>query len=277
MKALMNYVADERGDGIVPFLLDNQWSGATPVPIEVDIDDARPFANTLSLSKQGFVIDRLISGVTDYRDEEQLSRLFAPAVTDRIVRLTGAKWALTFAHNVRFSDRSPLSTSTPVAAPARIVHSDLGPLFNPANIDENPLSKDAAAEMERRLGKGRAPKKWCVYNVWQQISPPPQDKPLALCDLRTVSGEDILNGHGRDGTPDSRIYGLTFFQHNPAHRWYYFSDMLPGEVLIFSAYDPEAGPVNARVPHNAFELSNDPDHAIPRNSIEIRALAVFEE
>jgi hypothetical protein len=275
MRASINYVAD-RGDGIVPFVLDAQWTGADRVPTNVEICDARTLSPAPSLDREGIVLERLISGVTDYRDQGQLDALWLPAVAEMVKRVSGARWVVPWASNVRFSNRDPLSSSTQVAAPARVAHSDLSPAFDPARIGDEPVSAAAAAEIQRRLG-GKAPKRWRAFNVWQQISPPPQDTPLAFCDLSTVAPEDILDGQGTLGIPGSRTFGLTFFRANPRHRWYYFSDMLPGEAVVFSAYDSEAGDVAGRVPHIAFDLPEPAANAVPRNSIEVRALAVFED
>ena len=275
MKLITNYVAD-RGDGIVPFVLDTHWTGVELVPTSIEVNDARPLAGSLSLDREGFVLEHLVSGVTDYTDPAQIEALWMPAAAELIKRVSGAKWVVVWATNVRFSNRDSRSLSTPVAAPARAVHSDLRPGFDPARIGEEPVSAAAAAEMLRRMG-GRTPKRWRAYNLWQQISPPPQDTPLAFCDLRSVQPGDILNGRGTDGTPDSRVFGLTFFKANPEHRWYYFSNMLPGEAVIFSGYDPAGGPTFAQVPHNAIDLPDPPANAVPRNSIEVRGIAVFEE
>ncbi len=275
MKITLNY-AQDRGDGIVSFVLDRQWSGATRVPATVEVADARPIAGSLSLDNQGFILDRIVSGVTDYRDWSQLETFWAPAAAECVRRATGAKWAMSWALNTRFSENDELSNSTPVAAPARVTHSDFRPDFDPAKVGEEPFSAAAAAEVERRLGN-RTPRRWQAFNVWQQISPPPQDTPLALCDSSTVAPDDILIGEGRISPDIEKIIGLTFYRHNPAHRWYYFSDMLPGEALIFSGFAPAAGPVYRQVPHVAFDLPNPPSHAILRRSIETRVVAVFEE
>ena len=124
---------------------------------------------------------------------------------------------------------------------------------------------------------GKTPKKWRVFNIWQQISPPPQDTPLAFCDVRSVKKEDILNGQGKHLDRPDFTFGLTFYAHNPDHKWYYFPDMLPGEAIIFSSLDLNGGEVLRQVPHNAFDLPELAPNFVPRNSVEVRVVAVFEE
>jgi hypothetical protein len=63
-------------------------------------------------------------------------------------------------------------------------------------------------------------------------------------------------------------------RHNPAHRWLYYRDMQPDEVLVFRGYGNE--PVwKAGVPHSAFDDSSWPPNGPARVSIEARAFAVY--
>lgn len=274
MKATINYVIPPQ-DGVVRFVLDNHWSGLNLDPRTVPISDARKLPAPTTLDREGFTLTRVVSGVTDYRDEQQLKSLWMPAVCETIKSLTGASWVATFAHNVRFSNNSANATKTSVSAPARAIHADLSPAFDLARLGDEPLAGEAALAMKNRWGN-QLPRRWRVYNIWQQISPPPQDTPLALCDLTSIDPGDILDSAGRDTLGSDKVYALTFFRHNPGHRWFYFSNMLPGEAIVFSGYDPQA-PDNSRVAHTAFDLPRSPVHAVPRNSIEIRAVAAFDD
>jgi hypothetical protein len=63
---------------------------------------------------------------------------------------------------------------------------------------------------------------------------PVQDSPLALCDARSFTdadliASDLVYAHVRGET--SRV------AYNPAHHWYYFSDMQPDEVLFIRVHD----------------------------------------
>jgi hypothetical protein len=63
---------------------------------------------------------------------------------------------------------------------------------------------------------------------------PVQDSPLALCDARSFTDNDLIASdlvyaHVRGET--SRV------AYNPAHRWYYFSGMQPDEVLFIRVHD----------------------------------------
>lgn len=87
-----------------------------------------------------------------------------------------------------------------------------------------------------------------------------------------LQAEDVL---ANEGAPHQ--FDISFFRPSPGQQWGYFSDMLPGEAVIFSAFDLRGDARRARVPHAAFDIPDAPAHAVPRNSIEIRALVVFDD
>jgi hypothetical protein len=62
--------------------------------------------------------------------------------------------------------------------------------------------------------------------------------------------------------------------YNPAHHWYYFSDMQPGEVLFIQVHD-SANDGRARLSfHTSFDNPLTPG-APPREGIEVRTLVFF--
>ena len=151
-----------------------------------------------------------------------------------------------------------------------------------------PAAEAAVAALKARFGDA-APPRWRIFNIWQALSPPPQDTGLALCKLSSVAEEDVIDGRGYFASPQMRAeevladesaphqFDISFFRHNPDQQWGYFADMLPGEALIFSAFYPRVDVRKARVPHGALDLPDAPPHAVPRNSIETRALVVFDD
>jgi hypothetical protein len=92
-----------------------------------------------------------------------------------------------------------------------------------------------------------------------------------MCDARSFSDDDLIASdlvypHVRGET--SRV------EFKPAHRWYYFSEMQPEEVLLIRVHD-SANDGRARLSfHTSFENPLTPS-APPRESIEVRALVFF--
>lgn len=74
----------------------------------------------------------------------------------------------------------------------------------------------------------------------------------------------------RYGDRTGEIYYLV---HEPRQRWYFASDMSVDEAWLFKNFDSAPGRARA-APHSAF---TDPRYleVPPRESIEVRALAIF--
>jgi hypothetical protein len=108
------------------------------------------------------------------------------------------------------------------------------------------------------------------------------DNPLALCDARSVSPEDLVAtdilhfGEHDLAVPrhSGQIYSV---RHNPAHRWFYVSEMRPDEVLLLKCYDSRADGRARFMPHTGFRNPACPSEFVPRESIEARTLVVFDE
>jgi hypothetical protein len=65
------------------------------------------------------------------------------------------------------------------------------------------------------------------------------------------------------------------YRANPAHRWCYFKDMTPDEVLVFKTADSDKSRAH-HVPHTAFSDPTCPAGTPPRGSLEARVLTVFK-
>ena len=114
-----------------------------------------------------------------------------------------------------------------------------------------------------------------AYNLWRAITPPPQNPALALCDLRTVRGDQLVRAEsiGGRGAPQARME-FYVLRHDPDHRWCWFSNLQPDELLVFQQFDTAAaGPSGC--PHTAFLDPRCPPGAPARASLEARAYAVF--
>ena len=92
---------------------------------------------------------------------------------------------------------------------------------------------------------------------------------MAADDEVTVNAVTAGAGDG-----DMR-HDTTGYLYNPEHRWHYFRDMTPDEVLVFKAHDTD--PTGAgRVPHTAFTDPTCPPGTPTRASVEMRGLALFD-
>jgi len=130
------------------------------------------------------------------------------------------------------------ATREGLAVPSRQVHNDHTVNSAPRRVRDH-LGADAEELLKHRFG---------IVNVWRPIP------------------SDLVYAHVRGET--SRV------AYNPAHRWYYFSDMQPDEVLFIRVHD-SANDGRARLSfHTSFDNPLTPG-APPRESIEVRTLVFF--
>jgi hypothetical protein len=174
----------------------------------VAIRDGREILGKLSLDTNGFVLTVHETAVKDFYDPEEVKSVYYPEVERLIKRVTDAQRVVVFDHIVR----NPLLAERGekgVRFPARTVHNDYSFKSAPQRV------RDLLPEEADRLLKHR----FAEINVWRAIRGPIESSPLALCDARSLSAEDIV--------PADLVYrdrvGETFgFLYNPKHRWYYF-------------------------------------------------------
>jgi hypothetical protein len=231
-----------------------QWNGIDD-PRDVRIEDARGREAEFTLDRNGFALVESPTAVTDFYDPDQIKRTYYPEVERLLRGALGASKVFVFDHNVRNASRTDL------APPSRQVHNDHTVNSAPRRVRDH-LPDEADELLKHRFG---------VVNVWRPIRGPVLDSPLALCDARTFSDDDLIASdlvyaHVRGET--SRV------EYRPTHRWYYFSEQRADEVLLIRIHD-SASDGRARLSfHTSFEnpLASG---APPRESIEVRALVFF--
>ena len=239
---------------------------------EMWIADARSL--TTDLDREGFVIVPHVSTVADWdaiQVDPEVDQLYVDEMTELLLQVTGAsKGCLLGAGKKRFGESAteklaPLSN----AKPARYPHADntdmsaamLAGLFEQF-VDDVDLSRYS---------------RWAMYNMWRAVTPPPQDFPLAVCDARSTAPDDEVTVTALTVELGSQhiTHDTTGYVYNPDHRWHYYRDMTPDEVLVFKAHDTDTSR-SVRVPHTVFTDPSCPPGTPTRASVETRALALFD-
>ena len=237
----------------------------------VTFHDARSWTTPPSLGREGFALVPHRTAIKDFGDREAVRAGYPSELAELIRGLTGAKRVVGFPFgHMRFSKRSPRCKTGANSQPASFPHVDCTPRTAHGLVESKifGIAKEELKPGEHLVG----------YNVWRVISEPPQDTPLAVCDVRTVTREDLIEADGvydYDEPPwmTSEAY---LVRHSPAHRWAYFKDMRPDEALVFRAYGNERDWI-AGAPHCAFDDPTCPAEAGARVSVEARAYAVFDD
>jgi hypothetical protein len=231
-------------------------------------------AQAPSLEREGFALFPHKSPLTDFDNLENTTRAHRSETERLLLELTHADQVVLntpavrrFAQNPPDAGRLTCSNRLYTARPVCFVHVDIS-------------ASTAASFTERWRPKdhGRPVRRFAHYNVWRVLSPPPQDMPLALCDSRSVSASDLVEADAMMDIPGKResSYIGMVIRYNPRHRWSYFPDMNPDEVLVFKTHDSDPRHPS-HVPHSAFNDPTSPAETVPRISIETRGIAYWFE
>lgn len=225
------------------------------------------------LDREGFVLVPHASSIVDFdqiQDDPEVDQRYIDEMTELLAQVTGASQAFMLGRGKRRYGEDATDKLAPLsnAKPARYPHAD--------NTDASATGLVEMVDAFVDTIDLSQFSRYAMYNMWRATSAPPQDFPLAVCDARTVAPEDEVTVTAITVEKDSGeiIHDTTGYLHNPAHRWYYFRDMTPGEVLIFKAHDTDRSR-SVRVPHSAFTDPSCPAGVPTRASVEMRCLALF--
>ena len=227
-------------------------------PAEVAIADAR--GRGCTLEREGFTLVEHKSAVADLTDLKAVGEVHREEIVALLKDLTGCDEVVMTPFGIlRFSEKAGANAAHDNSHPARFVHVDMA-------------SEAAAAMRDKTAPEGRTVVRSAQYNVWRALAGTPQDVPLGLCAYPSVAREDLLDCDAifdpLDGSPE---WGFPNYllAYNPAHRWYYYSDMTPEEAIVFKT--SESDPDRAQLmPHGAFDNPLAGDDAPPRVSLEMR-------
>lgn len=251
------------------------------------VRDGMPIRDHFTLDTHGFMLGRHESAVANFEDRAEVDAKYLAEVEQAVKAMCGASCVAAQGWMIRtsadLSDRAQEKT-------AGYQHSGgIQPPAGEAHVDYNEITGRRAAERihAQAFPDGPGYRRYICFSFWRTFSPGPQDWPLALCDGRSVrEGTEASNTlFVVDEFPEGdaltapvegedQMIAATIFRHDPAHRWWYFSNMDAGDVLLFKFQDSDHS-VTWRCPHTAFHDTSLPDTKT-RQSIEVRGVAFFE-
>ena len=263
---LMAEIEFLRPDAEHPFAYAHRTpTGAEPETVRfvghaVEIRDVRGVA-PLRLDAHGATLGQWPTRVRRFDDEQHVRQRYYPESAEIIQAALGADRVVVFDHNVRRG------------ATLRVAEGrhDLGRPVHHAHTDYTPRS--ALQRLRHELGENaeQGLSRYLQVNLWRPIRGPVRDAPLALCDGASVAPHTLRTVELRYPDRTGEIYYLV---HERAQRWYFAADMTADEAWLFKNFDSAPpGPAHA-VPHSAFADRRYPS-VPPRQSIEVRALAIF--
>jgi hypothetical protein len=234
-------------------------STALPEPHKVPVFDGRPVSNSFSLDREGFALVRHPTSVRDFYDDKVIRQVYYPAAEAFIKATLRADRVVIFDHTVRRRVPGAEDRRNGLRQPVARVHVDHTEKSGPQRV------RDLVPDEAERLLRGRVQ----IINLWRPIRGPLRDSPLAVCDARTVSPDDLI---ASDLIYPQRTGETYQVRYNTAHRWFYVPEMLAEEALLLKCYDSLTDGRARFAPHSAFIDPNTPPDALPRESIEIRSL-----
>lgn len=230
-----------------------------PEPHRLPIRDVRPMASSIALDAHGFGIVERRSEVRDFYDDDEIRRVYYPEAEALLKDITGADRVFIFDHTRRRHIPGTDDRRDGVRQPAQRVHVDHTARSGPERVRAW-LPHEADALLGGRVQ---------VINLWRPIRVTVRDMPLAVCDAQSVAPQDLVPSDLVYKDRTGETYSVTY---NPAHRWYYLSNMTPDEGLLLKCYDSATDGRARFVPHTAFHDPTAPVDAPPRESIELRTL-----
>ncbi|KJA22550.1 hypothetical protein HYPSUDRAFT_40939 [Hypholoma sublateritium FD-334 SS-4] len=232
------------------------------------IENVRGKEDSVSLDTTGFQFYKHASKLTadSFDDDATIKAVYYPESVDLIKKLTGASRVEVFDHTLRRRRPGDTQNEAGKRQPVAQVHVDQ---TTPASI----------ARVHRHLPAADVPKllenRFQIINLWRPIEHPAYDWPLALCDYRSVDVEkDVFPVAFVFPDREGQTFGVTY---NENHKWKYLRGMTPEEFVLIKCFDSvQDGSVAVFTPHTGFEDPTTPAEALPRRSIELRALVFYD-
>ena len=250
-----------------------------PRTVEVEIRDGRTAALP-GWRECGFERLDHTSSVPDWNDDVAIAEVHYPEV-ERLARaLVGTEHALVADHVRRSAEDQKRAR---VQEPVRLVHSDFADSYGDIvrNNYRNVRGRGAAALARAGLtGEDVAgARRIVMLQLWRNVGPPAMDLPVAWCDARTVTRDEVVPFRytGYVAGADAFDAVAIIEPDDPdRHRWYTFPALTADEVVAFRTYDTDMVPAGTTyfTPHSAFRDPTVGPDGPARSSVELRVLCL---
>ena len=235
-------------------------------PHTVTIAEMRDIADTLSLDREGFRLLRYPTAVGDLYDDEAIKQVYYPEIQALLRRELGVSRVIIFDVTRRSDSTAGARNRDGLRGPATRVHVD----YTVSSGPQRARDVLGAVEVDRLMATSA---RIVEVNVWRPIRGPVERSPLALADASSVKPGELV---ATDQIFPNRVGEIYHLAYAPQQRWYCASRMTPDEVILIKGWDSIDDGRARFTPHCGFTLPHARAAAPPRESIEVRTLAVFE-
>lgn len=236
-------------DGVIGQLISPELITTT-----IKVDDLRNTKTQPNFQTDGITFIKHASEITQFKDEVSWQARYEQELRALLRETIGAVDVLVFDHTIRTDDPSA------ERRPARNVHND----YN-AHGAEQRLVDIVGEKRAQNFRVGH----FAFVNIWRPVGRPIQSSPLGFIDPHSMDIDDWMDIDLIYPDRRGQILGVA---NNPAHQWFFKSQMTPDEVAIFNIYDNGGRP---HLAHSALDLPGDDQVRVPRKSIESRTLVRY--
>ena len=237
---------------------------------EVPVRDARALSERPNIDTHGFELATWPSVLADFESAAEVERVYMKETEALVKQLTNAKLVYPFHHIQIDTARDNFGKR---GGAVERVHGDYTHLSGPRML-EDLVARGVVPQETCRTMRG------AILNVWRNASNVEvQAKPLAVCDVRSISPDDLgvyyLVEGGEEAARRRMGQNLALY-YSPQHRWHFYPRMTRDEALVFYTYDGRAPSEPRFTFHAAFDPADADDDAPPRRALIVRCAAFFE-
>ncbi|PMD12015.1 hypothetical protein NA56DRAFT_713616 [Hyaloscypha hepaticicola] len=237
----------------------------------ITINNIRDLPNKPEIGDCGFEVLSHESKLSRFREGDDITQ-YRLETEDLLKEALGAVHVKCYDSRLRKNvpfQRSQLDLNDPllIEGPARGVHNDITYDSGPVVIARYLSEEDQA----KYLKDGYRVR---IVNTWRTLVPVLEDRPLALCDSRSVDPEDCVAADRIIPNMFGEVYYLTY---NPNHKWFWLEKQTPSEPFVFVMYDTKDGSHARFCPHVSFVNPFSRKDATPRESVETRSIVITQE
>lgn len=228
------------------------------------IRNGRALRDEFDLEIHGFELVDHKTAMADFMDHDEIKSVYYPEIEQLIKQRTGASRVVIFDHTLRSGDGATRREKQ-IREPVMSVHNDYTEWSGPQRVRDL-LPEDEAGELLKH--------RFAIVQAWRAIRNPIQSNPLAIADARSLTEGDLIAAERRYPDRIGETYQISY---NPDHNWFYFPNMTRDEALVFKVYDSARDGRARFTAHSAIADPTSPPDAEPRESIEMRTLAFFDD
>ena len=271
----INFCTDTT-DGCPPRVDVNMASGQSTLNFgqtstRVTVYDLRGKEMSTNLDINGFELLKYEGHIhDDFREGSEAQQTYFEEIVALLKkRLTASRAVIT---NQIFRSRGPIHADDQSDSTCR------KPVFYPHVDFDTPA---AHAQIEQTFGKEEAEKlmqnRFQVINVWRPLGPNAiMDKPLAVCDYRSLNLENDVHRLDVRGFYASSSGYVISHNAQDSQKWYYLSQMRSSEMFLIKNFDSKPD-VAKFAAHTAFPTEHIPPSDDEHKSTKVRCLLFYDE